>query len=48
MIVMLNKIDNVLGLNAILNEEPIGLGNRANQQCGINIGENSSKRNNKL
>jgi hypothetical protein len=44
---MFNKIDNLLGLNTILNEEPIGLGNCANQQCGINIGENSSRGDNK-
>jgi len=44
---MLNKIDNLLGLNTILNDKPIGLGNYANQQCDINIGENSSRGDNK-
>jgi hypothetical protein len=41
---MLNKIDNLLGLNAILNGEPIGLRNHASQQHRINIGENNSRK----
>jgi hypothetical protein len=42
-IVMFNKIDNLAGLDAILNGEPIGLGNHASQQHGNNIGESDSK-----
>ncbi len=47
-IVMLNEIDNLPRLDAILNGEPIGLKNHANRQCGINIGENSSEWDNRL
>ncbi len=47
MVVMFNEINNLLKLDAILNGEPIGLGNHASQQCHINIGENSSKRDNR-
>jgi hypothetical protein len=46
-VTMLNEIDNIHGFDAILNGEPIGLGNCANPQHGINIGENSSKGDNK-
>jgi hypothetical protein len=44
---MFNEKKNLLGLDTILNGEPIGLGNRSSW-CHINIGENSNKRNNKL
>ncbi len=47
-VVMFNKIDNLVRLDVILNGEPIGLGNHASQQHGNNIGENSSRGNNKL
>jgi hypothetical protein len=43
---MFNKINNLLGLNAILNGEPIGVKNHVRQQCGINIGESSNSGNN--
>jgi hypothetical protein len=43
---MFNEIDYFLGLDAILNGKPIGLGNHASQQRGINIGESSSRCNN--
>ncbi len=39
MVTMFNKIDNLLGLDAILNGESTGLGNHASQQHGINIGK---------
>ncbi len=44
---MLNKINNLHGLDAILNEEPIRLKNYVSQQLGSNIGENNSIRNNR-
>jgi hypothetical protein len=37
-VAMFNEIDNFLDLDTILNKKPIGLGNHASQQCGINIG----------
>ncbi len=40
---MLNEIDNLLGLDAILNGKPIRLRNHANQQCGSNSGESSGR-----
>jgi hypothetical protein len=42
-VTMFNEIDNLLGLDTILNGEPIGLRNYASQQCGINIRESSSR-----
>jgi hypothetical protein len=47
MVVMVNEIDNLLGLAAILNGEPIGLRNHASRQCCINIGESNSRGNNR-
>ncbi len=47
-VIMLNEIDNIPRLDAILNGEPIGLGNGADPQHGINIGENSSRGDNRL
>jgi hypothetical protein len=47
MVTMLNEINYLLGLDTILNGEPIGLGNRASQQHRINIGESSSRGDNK-
>jgi len=47
-IIMLNEINNFFGLNAILNGEPIGLGNHVSQQCGYNIRENSNRGDNRL
>ncbi len=46
-IAMFNKIDNLPGLGAILNGEPIGFGNCASWQHGINIGENNSRGDNR-
>jgi hypothetical protein len=46
-VIMFNEIDHLFRLDAILNGEPMGLGNHASQQCGINIGESSSKGNNR-
>jgi hypothetical protein len=45
MVVMFNEINNFLGLDAILNGEPIGLKNHAKQQHGNNIKESSNRRN---
>jgi hypothetical protein len=42
-VAMLNEIDNLLGLDAILNGEPIGLGSCVSRQHGINNGEISNK-----
>jgi len=47
-VAMLSEINNLLGLNAILNGEPIGLRNHTSKQHCINIGESSSKGDNKL
>ncbi len=47
MVAMLNEINNLLGLDATLNGEPIKLGNRTSWQCHINIGENSNRGNNR-
>ncbi len=44
---MFNEIDNLTGLDTILNGEPIGLGNHASEQHGNNIGENNSKGDNR-
>ncbi len=44
---MFNEIDKIPRFNTILNGEPIGLGNHANPQHGIHIGENSSRGDNK-
>jgi hypothetical protein len=38
-VVILNELDNLHGLDAILNGKPIRLGNHASRQCGSNIGE---------
>jgi hypothetical protein len=46
-IAMFNKIDNLPRLDAILNGEPIGFGNCASQQHGINIGESNSRGHNR-
>jgi hypothetical protein len=46
-VAMFNEIDNLPRLDTILNREPIGLGNCVNQQCGIIIGESSSRGDNK-
>ncbi len=43
MIATLNEIDNIFVLDAILNGEPIGLGNHFTQQHGINIGGSSNR-----
>ncbi len=40
---MFNEIDNLLGLDTILNGEPIGLRKYASQRRGINIRENSNR-----
>jgi hypothetical protein len=48
MVIMLNKINNVPRLDAILNGKPIGLKNHANRQCGNNIGESSNRKYNRL
>jgi hypothetical protein len=42
-VTILNEINNLLGLDAILNGESIGLRNHASQQRHINIGESSSR-----
>jgi hypothetical protein len=42
-VTMFNEIDNLPGLDTILNGEPIGLGNYASQQRGINIRESSTR-----
>ncbi len=47
MIATLTEIDNILVLDAILNGEPIGLGNHVSQQHGINIGESTSRGDNR-
>jgi hypothetical protein len=47
-VTMLNEIDNIFGLDTILNGEPIGLGNQVSRQCGSNIGESNSRGDNKL
>jgi hypothetical protein len=47
-VTMFNEIDNIPRFNTILNGEPIGLGNHANPQHGINIRENSNRRDSKL
>jgi hypothetical protein len=44
---MLNEINNLLGLDAILNREPNGLRNCASWQRGSNIEENNSRRDNR-
>jgi hypothetical protein len=38
-VTMFNEIDNFLGLDVILNGEPIWLGNHVSQQRGINMGK---------
>jgi hypothetical protein len=43
MVVMFNEINNFLGLDVILNGEPIGLKNHVKQQHGINIEESSNR-----
>jgi hypothetical protein len=43
---MLNEIDNLLGLDAILNGKPIMLRNHASQQCGSNSGGSNGRRDN--
>ncbi len=48
MVAMLNEISNLLGLDTILNGEPIGLGNCVSWQRGINIEESSNRRDNRL
>jgi hypothetical protein len=48
MVAMLNEINNLLKLDAILNGKPIGLGNHVNQQHGNDIGESSSRKDNRL
>ncbi len=48
MVAMFNKIDNLPRLDAILNGEPIGLGNRASRQRGINIPGINDRRDNRL
>ncbi len=45
---MFNEINNLVGLDAILNGKPIGLGNHASEQHGNNIGESNSKGDNRL
>ncbi len=47
-VTMFNEIDNLPGLDVILNGEPIGLGNHVSQQHGNNIGESNNKINNRL
>jgi hypothetical protein len=47
-IIMLSEINNLLGLDAIVNGEPIGLRNHTSKQHCINSGESSSKGDNKL
>jgi hypothetical protein len=46
-IAMFNEINNFLGLDVILNGEPIGLGNCVSWQRGINIGESNNRRDNR-
>jgi hypothetical protein len=46
-ITMFNKLNNLLGLDAIFDGKPIGLGNCVNQQCGGNIGENNNREENR-
>jgi hypothetical protein len=48
MVAMLNEIYNLLKLDAILNGKPIGLNNHTNWQRGNNIGEGSSRKDNRL
>jgi hypothetical protein len=43
MVTMLDELDNLPGLDAILNGKPIGLKNRASWQHDGNIGESSSR-----
>jgi hypothetical protein len=47
-VAMFNEINNLLGLDVILNGEPIGLRNHVSQQGGNNIGESSNTINNRL
>jgi hypothetical protein len=42
-VVMLNELDNLHGLDVILNGKPIRLGNHASRQRGSNIGENDTR-----
>jgi hypothetical protein len=44
---MFNELNNLLGLDAILDGKPIGLRDYVNQQCGGNIGENSNREDNR-
>ncbi len=43
-VAMFNEITNFLGLDVILNGEPIGMGNCVSWQCGIDIGESNNRR----
>ncbi len=46
-VTMFNELNNLLGLDAILDGKPIGLRDYVNQQCGGNIGENSNREDNR-
>jgi hypothetical protein len=47
-VTMFNELENLFGLDAILNRKPIGLGNHVGRQCGNNIEESSSRKGNRF
>ncbi len=46
-VTMFNELNNFLGLDTIVDGKPIGLGNCVSQQRGGNIGESSSRKDNR-
>jgi hypothetical protein len=47
MVVMFNELDNLLGLDTILNGKSIGLKNHVSQLCDSNVEENYNKEGNR-
>ncbi len=47
MVAMLNELENLLGLDTILNGKSIGLKNHVSQLCDSNVEENSSREGNR-
>jgi hypothetical protein len=47
MVAMLNELDNLLGLDTILNGKSIGLKNHVSQLCDSNVEENNSREGNR-
>jgi hypothetical protein len=47
MVTMFNELDNLFGLDIILNGKSIGLKNHVSQLCDTNVEENSSRKSNR-